>query len=553
MKIQPSPKAAASLPQPPVKGGKATQQSPLPDSAATRAGSPRQTSKLEPPPSEGANRSPTGVTTLAAHGAQLLQDGLKTSQEASSALVQVYKDAAGHALGAVTDAFDHIVLPALDATVLAGRAHADKGMGPLGPVLTERLAVGEAVSIQVEAGVTLPTEFTGAPNMKLDSGGTLSIRRVEARDAQDQPILDPATGQPATRLEVQLEYENRTGGAYEVEAGVNAGVTVGEQRVGLTAQAGAEVEAGIAPKTTLTTRLDPDDPASGATLANVLNSVTKMSGLDAVPGLAQALERAAGGPPPPAGNVIFESITRAVDLYAAASANATLDAGVRRAEDGASGLVQQIDPDAGKGLAGLFKLTAAALAASAGGEVGVETTRNGRTGEETLSFSVAGEANANATLLNQGVGVQGASKRSIDMVIKDGKLQGVNVTATFTKEEFDAVRNTVEDVYGRPLDEGFMADASSEDQVSVTMAVRPEVLAKVKRQLESGDPQEAQGAMQTLLGIGLRRSEVSLQEGSIQRTHREEFKLGIDFGASLLGKLESRYGITLGHEQQVRG
>jgi hypothetical protein len=496
---------------------------------------------------------PAGVGAVMAGVANKLQEGLEPFREAAVVLGEAHVKAAEQVRDAATDAFDQIVVPAYDASVLGGRAYSDKGMGPLGPLLTERLAVGEAVSIQVETGVTLPTEFTGAPNLKLDSGGTLTIRRVEARDAQDRPILDPATGQPATRLEVQLEYENRTGGAYEVEAGVNAGVTVGEQRVGLTAQAGAEVEAGITPKTTLTTRLDPDDPASGATLANVLNSVTKMSGLDAVPGLAQALERAAGGPPPPAGNVIFESITRAVDLYAATSANATLDAGVRRAEDGASGLVQQIDPDAGKGLAGMLKLTVAALAASAGGEVGMASTRNGRTGEETLSFSVAGEANANATLLNQGAGAQGASRRSIDMVMKDGKLQGVNVTATFTKEEFDAVRNTVEDVYGRPLDEGFMANASSEDQVSVTMAVRPEVLAKVKRQLESGNPQEAQGAMQTLLGIGLRRSEVSLQEGSIQRTHREEFKLGMDFGASLLGKLESRYGITLGHEQQVQG
>ncbi|MEB3198885.1 MAG: hypothetical protein VKP62_16965 [Candidatus Sericytochromatia bacterium] len=479
----------------------------------------------------------------------MLEAGLRQGQQALDGVVKTQVQLATTVTSAAGDAFQSIVLPVLDGSPVGGRVHTDKGMGPLGPVLTERLAVGEAVSVEVEAGVTLPTEFTGAPNVKLDRGATLTVRRVEALYEQNRPILDPATGKPETRLEVKLTNVSRDGAAYSAEVGVNAGVTWGQHRVGLTAEAKAEAELGANQTVTLTTRLDPNDPSSGATLSHVLNSVAKASGLNTVPGLTEALQQATGGPPSPATNTIFESISQDIGLYTAASAEASLEAGLRQAEKGSTGLIQNADAFEKNGLEGLLKLTLAAASASAGSEVGVGQELNGRTGERTMKIRVAAEAGASATLLNQGANGQVRGERTISLVSKEGVVTGANVTMTVSREQFAALRNTVEDVYGRPLDEGFIAGLSSEDTVRMTLSVRPEVLAKMK----TGDPAALQQAVTALVSGGLNRSDFSLQEGNIQRVRRNEFQLSGDMGLALLGKLESRGGITFGHEQMVEG
>lgn len=460
--------------------------------------------------------------------------------------------------------YDNVVDPLLDKSVVgADNEFQDKGAGALGPILTNRLAVGESVDIRIEAGATIPTELVGAPNIKVDGGGTLKLKRVLAVDANNEPIMDPKTGKQETRIEVDLQLDGRVGGAYSANVGFNSTVQAGGYEGGVKAFASAEAEAGLTGQLNLKLRFNPDNAEEMGNLGAMMKATAATGAAATIPGIGIAFaamstedyKRSMDSLPKH-----LESFGGEGGLYAQANASANLNVGIFKAEGGeekpgAPGLKGMATDKAKEHVEGSvlekLNLDVASLSAAVGGEVRVGASKNFRTGDSTVSITAQGNIMGQASVLGAGGGVAAEGSRKLDMVMgKDGQLKSIDVTQKLTKEQFLAMRTTLEDVYGRPIDDGMIARMSSSDTITVKYSVKPEVLQSVKDRVNSGDPAAIASAAGDVLNAAVTKDMFVLQQNSIIATHRDEFALRAGFDLALGAQIGVRGGVVLGHEQE---
>lgn len=453
--------------------------------------------------------------------------------------------------------------PLLDKSVLGADNEAnDQGVGALGPLLTNRLAVGESVDFTIEAGATLPTQLVGAPNIKADGGGTLRLKRVIALDANDQPLIDPVTQKPETRLEIELIASGKVGGAYSAKVGFKAKGEVGQFEAGIEAQAVAEAEAGLTGSVSIKLHVDPDSPEQMSGLTALMKTTANNSALAQIPGIgavfgkmSEAEQRAALS----RSATYIESVSGSGGMYLAASARTSLEAGLEAAEAEPSGASlkdvakEWVKETATEAIAEELNFNPAGASASVAADFQVSQEVNLRNSTRTVSVSGGAGAELNANLLAAGGGVNANSNRQVDFVFSPaGELQDVNIQQTFTKEEFLALQNTLEDFYGRPFDEGFILKAQSSDSITVNFSIRPEVLAGIKQQLANGSPGAIAQAAKTVLTAAISKNEVLVKQGDVIATTREEFSVGGSAEVAFFGVLAGRARITAGHQQESK-
>ncbi len=463
--------------------------------------------------------------------------------------------------------YDEVIDPTLDKSVLGhDNEFQDKGAGALGPLLTNRLALGESVDIRIEAGATIPTELVGAPNVKVDGGGTLKMKRVPALDANNQPILNKETGKPETRIEVEMQLDGKVGGAYSASVGFKSTVQAGGYEAGIKAKAEAEAEAGLTGKLTLKLQFNPDSEKDMGDLGAMMKATAATGAAATIPGVGAVFAAMSG-----------ESYKRSMDtlgehlesfggeggLYAQANASAALGVGVfkgkgtEKAEgekvgltDKAKGLAKEHGEDA---VLDKLKLNIANASVGAGGEIRVGAAKNFRTGEKTFSFTAEGAVQGEVGVLNAGTGGRIAGQRKLDFVMdKGGELKAINIQQKLTKEDFMKLQTTVEDVYGRPIDPGVIARMSESDTITVNYTVKPSVLAEIKAKVGQGDPSGLADAAKTVLSAAITSDRYTVSQTGITATHRDEFALRGGLELSLGAQVGVRGGLVLGHEQESK-
>jgi hypothetical protein len=453
--------------------------------------------------------------------------------------------------------------PLLDRSVLGKDDQGnDQGVGLLGPLLTNRLSVGESVDLTIEAGATLPTQLVGAPNIKLDQSGTLRIKRVPALDAQDNPILDPVTGEAQTRIEVELIASGRAGAAYSAEVGFSATTEVGAFEAGVSASATAEAEAGLTGSVSIKLHLDPNNPDQMASMTALLKSTVSDSAISKIPGLGQVLSKMSTTERDAAlaaSSTYIESIAGEGGLYLAASARAELEAGLTPVENEPSGTSLKSKAkdlatnNIKERIADELSINVAGAGASAGANLDVGYEKNFRNGTRTVSISAGAGYSVNASVLEAGGKIGASTNRQMDFVFaENGELTDINIQQTFTKAEFLALQNTLEDLYGRPFDPGFIMKAEKSDSVTVNFSVRPEVLARIKTQVGSGSPQAIAQAARTLFRAAISKDDFLVKQGAVTATERNEFSVKVDIGAAFGAEIGIRGGVTIGHEQESK-
>lgn len=468
--------------------------------------------------------------------------------------------------------YDEVIDPTLDKSVIGeDNEFQDKGAGALGPILTNRLAVGESVDVRIEAGATIPTELIGAPNVKVDGGGTLKMKRVEALDENNKPIIGK-DGKPETRIEVELQLDGRVGGSYSANVGFNATGQVGRYDVGVKAMAQAEAEAGLTGQLNLKLRFNPDSAEEMGNLGAMMKATAATGAAATIPGVGAVFAAMSGEDYKRSMDTLpkhLESFGGEGGLYAQANASAEVGAGVFKGEredkaggaekkgnaatnflkDQATGKAEEVEDSVLENL----KLDIAHGSIGAGGELRVGASKNFRTGDRTISLTAQGQIQAEVGGLGMGKGGALDGHRKLDMVLdKNGDLKAINVQQKMTKEEFLALRTTVEDVYGRPIDEGFIAKMTESDTITVNFQVKPEVLAEIKRKAATGDPRALSEAAGTVLSAAITKDRFTLNQGAITATHRDEFALRGGMELALGAQIGVRGGLVLGHEQETK-
>ena len=521
-------------------------------------------------------------------GSNVLSAGLKEYNESRAegqGLWDSIKDAAGVSGKKI---YDDVIDPRLDKSVLGeDNAFEDKGAGKLGPVLTNRLGIGESVSIKIEAGATIPLEEFGIPNAKIDAGGTLKVSRVPKVDENGKVVEEPkdANGNPPTELKVRLELEGRAGAGYSANVGFNSTVKAGSYEAGLKAGAYAEAEAGATGKIGFDFAFDPNDSKDMGVLSGMMKMAGTASAESAIPGIGSVLS----------GKTVLEgkeliqefgkhlySIDGEGGLYAQATASASAQVGIFKGEGGGeAGEADEAKPEEAKpeetktwgqkavnaskdwatgkvkdkasevegSILEQLQLQIASVSGSLGGEGKVGGSVNYRTGERTLTVKLDGKAEASLGVLGWGEGAGAAGNRSVSLTYnKDGSLKGVKLHEEMSKEKFEGIRTTVEDIFGRPIDQGVIAQISTTDTVKVSYDLKASEVAKVQQQL---DDKGVMGGLTYATTRNIDKNTVALKDRSVVavRETAAEFKAG--FTLSLGAEIGLRGGVTLAHEQET--
>ncbi len=535
------------------------------------------------------------VTGLADQIAKLeneIEEAVKTGGEVLSAGVQEYSASRNEGQGmldSIKDAanvsgkklYDDVIDPTLDKSVLGtDDAYQDKGVGKLGPLLTNRLSVGESASIKIEAGATIPLEEFGIPNAKIDAGGTLKVTRMPKIGADGQVVSEPkdANGNPPTELKVTLELEGRAGASYSANVGFDGTIKAGSYEAGLKAGANAEAEAGLTGKISLSFAFDPNDGKDMDVLTGMMQLAGTAGAESAIPGIGTVM---AGKTALEGKELIKEfgdhlySLDGEGGLYAQASASASAQVGIFKGEgpeepeaeaapaetkswgrkltdagkDYVTGQVQGKVEDVEGSILEQLQLEIGNVSASLGGEGKVGGSVNFRTGERTLNVKLDAKAEAALGILGWGQGAGGSADRSVAITYnKDGSLKGVKLQESMSKEKFEGIRTTVEDIFGRPIDEGVIAQISTKDTVKVSYELKASEVAKVQQALES------KGLVEGLAYATTRpidKNTVMLKDRSVVSVKQTaaEFKAG--FKLSLGAEIGARGGVTLAHEQET--
>lgn len=451
----------------------------------------------------------------------------------------------------------------LDQSVLGPDSAAnDQATGALGPLLTNRLGVGESVNIDLARGNTLPTMLLGAPNVTLEEGGKLSMKRVAALDENNKAIIDPKTGKPETRLEVELEMRGRVAGDYRAEVGFEAkGKALGHE-AGVEAKATAKLEAGAIGRAGIRMRIDPNNP----------EEMNRLSGLI---GVAQGMQP--GSKLPANMNGIsdnVEAIYGEGGLYTQATASASARAGIfevkKDTKESSAGTNNATSKSALKNLGeqakaktkkeldqyhtDLVKLAqfdVAGASASIGGHLKIGRNENFRTNESSLTFEIGGRAGASASILGFGGGKKSELTKKVEMVYdKNGQLSNLYMKEKMTKEDFLASRSELESLYGKTITDGFLAKLDKSKSVEIRYDVKPEALAELQQSLGNKDASKSLQFANAFFDGKMKRANFKINPTGITATESQNATIQGKLGISILAKLGLSGILSLGHSQE---
>jgi hypothetical protein len=510
-----------------------------------------------------------------AGGAAIVAGASTTASELKDGkgLAKSFED--GTAAAGKTFAKD-VVDPYLEHTLGKNDKFADADTsGTIGPVLTNRLSIGESASIKVTAGGTFPLQEFGIPNAKIDAGATLTIKRVAKLDADGQPLTEPldAKGNPPSELQVIMTMEGKAGGSYSTRVGVDSGAQVGDYKAGLQAGAGAQAEAGVEGKVSFTFSFDPASKQDMQALTGMVKATAATGAASAIPGLGPVLgtaEAAHHAKDFESFGRHLESIEGEGGLYAQASANAGVQAGIFKSPPKPAapaadappsdppkpdGLGQQVAGNvknqAEMGALKKMQLQVAQLSGSAGGDVSIGGKVNFKTGETTIFAHAHGAANAGGSVLGDGTRDQVDADRKLSLTFaKDGHLEKARIEEDMTRSKFDGLQTTVEDIYGRPLQPGVLAGVSRSDTIRLQFELKPSELQRYDQMLH-GSPSDQANALLKLGKVAIDKDTVQLQPGDIIAEHHDTFTIGGALQLNLGAQVGVRASISLDHGQET--
>lgn len=396
----------------------------------------------------------------------------------------------------------------------------DAGASALDPIyanVVSRLGVGESVAIQLDAGATIPLEEFGIPNGNIDGSGSVTLKRVQKQDAQGKPMVD-ADGAPITEIEATLELSGSAEGSYSASIGFNASAKAGSHTIGARAEAGYEAGAGVKGKVAFTFNFD---PANAEQLGQLNNLLT-------------------GHPNPLKLGKNLTALDGEGGLFAEASANASARVGIfgDQAEQG------RYNPEEIEGegsLVNQLNVTPAELGASLGVGAVAGHRRNYRTGEQTIYLKLDGsaDASANALLWGTEAGISKEAKLAVTFD-KGGKLKSATLEKAVTVEQFKGMRTTVENVYGRKIDDGIIAGLAEEDTVNVTYGLNGEQI--------QGILGKGAGAAKEAIKLFAEPQKLIL---SAQSTHVDSAEIGFDLDAVFGAEIGIRANLKASHGQDT--
>lgn len=396
----------------------------------------------------------------------------------------------------------------------------DAGAGALDPIyanVVSRLGVGESVALQLDAGATIPLEEFGIPNASIDGSGSVTLKRIQKQDAEGKPMVD-ANGAPVTEIEATLELSGSAEGSYSASVGFNATAKAGSHTIGARAEAGYEAGAGVKGKVAFTFNFDPSNSEQLGQLNNLLT----------------------GHPNPFKLGKNLTALDGEGGLFAEASANASAQVGIfgDKAEKGRYN-PEEIEDE--EGLVNQLNLTAAELGVSAGVGGVAGQRRNYRTGERTfyLKLDTSADASANALLWGTEAGISKEAKMAVTFD-KAGKLKSATLEKAVTVEQFKGMRTTVENVYGRKIDDGIIAGLEEEDTVNVTYGLNGDQI--------KGIMSKGAGAAQEAMKLFAEPQKLIL---SAQSTHVDSAEIGFDIEAVLGAEIGIRANLKASHGQET--
>lgn len=448
-----------------------------------------------------------------------------------------------------------VVDGALDKSPLGEDAeYTQEKTGLLGDLVTNRLEVGESAFIKLDADANIN-------GVQLGAGAELEIKRVPAKNSNGEPKLEPLDehGQPPTELEVTLLVDANAGVGLSAEFGIGGSTDKGPQSIygndinpGAEAGASAEVEAGVQAQAEFTFTFDPTSQKDMDHLTGIVGSTAKA----ALPGIGVF----AAGDAVQAAKDFGSHLTAVrgeVGVYATAQASASARIGnIDEGAHGKGGEVRVLGTDGKDGQLKAsgnkviseaddandaeetdygLKGTAAGLAldkagldlgeitAGISGEVNVGAEHNFRSGETKIYLNVQGNAHASASTvgdLSKGAGAE--ANRTIAITLKDGEVQGIDVTEEMSSSKFKGIGD--QDVRGR-LDDAFMAQVEESDSVKITRSYTPSALADLKEQAGSNPTSAIANLTQSLLKPD---PNSKLEVTDIKATKTDEFTMGFN-------------------------
>lgn len=501
------------------------------------------------------------IADLVKNGAHALSEGISATAGSLRAGKGVMASLESGVDAAGTTVVRDVVDPLLDRTALGKAEEAADRHAVLGPVLTDRLAMGESARLKLEAGATLPLEALGIPNARLDGAGTLEIKRVPRLGRDGLPLTEPrdARGMPPSELKVTITVEGQAGAFYSAEAGVQGGLDVGTHTVGLNASARAEAEAGLRGRAAITFSFDPQKADDMDALGGMIKATAETGALATFPGLGPFLGSAEAVRHAEAFRQFgrrIESLEGEGGLYAQANASLSADAGLFEQLDAdRAGKTRKTYTDRGSELTSFDELcrNIGALEGALGGEAKVGGRVNLRTGEKTLLVTMKGSAHSGAYLAALGKDADAAADRKLALTYdKEGHLKAVRVQTEVTKAQFEGIKTTVEDIYGRPLNPGVVAGIGDEDRVRISYELKPEHLERIGRHL-AGSVSEKASALEELAGMTIDPDTVKLKQGDVVALHQDSFTIGGSVRVSMgaVAGLRARLTLARGQESVV--
>ncbi|MDB5097025.1 MAG: hypothetical protein JWM80_1446 [Cyanobacteria bacterium RYN_339] len=361
-------------------------------------------------------------------------------------------------------AYKHIIDPALTKEIGADK---DRGeaTGTLGHVLTNRLELGKAAYVHIQAGGKFgPFELAG--------GGELEIKRVPMTDPHTGLIMYEADGK-TPRCEIQVT----------LVAGAKAGVGIDlEKKTGIV-DAKLKAEAGLKVNGVAQFRFDPKDPHAVDDMTDLFKDVGEAAMESAIPGLglilaARTVERLPDD---------FQRFTRHMTEY---SGQIDVYAGIE-AEFKAGPWVNKDDAKKAEERKGIVQKGKAALAdalkgqaqvgadVGVGAEAGIGVDEDLRRDTTTVYAHIGGhiEGSVSAGPLGTGRGIGGNRTVAIIYDNKTGEIIGAEVQERISKYSWSGLKLAG----GKTLGADVVAKLGQNDAVVVTRQLNPEALARLKK------------------------------------------------------------------------
>lgn len=434
------------------------------------------------------------------------------------------------------DLYKSVIDPKLDKSVL-GKDDEFSGekTGALGDALTNRLDVGESVSVRLEAQARINGVEVGA-------GAMLEVKRVQKTDAEGKAVEEPkdAKGRPPTELEITVVADARVGASLALDAPAlskGAGIK-GDRNLGVHAEAGIELRAGVQAQGEMKFRFDPSNAQDMKDMTGIFKTAGKTALESAIPGIGAVL--AASNAPDLAKDASafgrhMTEMSGQVGAYATAEAYAGVGVGLKGNEkaendDNRSFKDQALDE---------LRFSQAGIDAAIGGEVNIGARKDFRAGTTTMSFSMKAEAGISANGLGMEKGASAAQDNKLNVTYgKDGKIASVTFEESLTKADFEGVGNRR--MAGKGLNKGLLAQLEEEDTITITRTLTPSQLEAFKKEYTENKAGAIAGAWKDLKGPDPAKTDVE----SVVGTHTTTMDVGLDLW--VIGGSAS-----LGHGQEV--